>query len=91
MFALAERPAQVHVSDIPWLICVNTAKSELEETTPEEKQAKSSLDSEQLEYVAKSLSFQYRYNSATRTPSKMTATQLKGREKDDVFAKGLAE
>ena len=87
LFALGERPAQIHISEIPWLIRVNTAEADLEEEpAEEEQQVESTVEPAKLERVARSLGFQYRYLSATQTPSKITATQLKGREKDEEAA-----
>ena len=86
LFAISERPSQLQVSDTPWLIQVNTVDAILNEVTPEAVKMRSAVASDLLDRVAKSLNFQYPHTSATLMPSKMTATQLKGRQKDDEAA-----
>ena len=86
LFALGERPSAIHVSDIPWLIQVNTADAVTDELPLEEEEEEEAMDHDQLNYLSDSLSFQYPHRRATLIPSKMTATQLKGREKDNEAA-----
>ena len=87
LFARAGRPRQVKVSEVPWRICVgqagslgkNTAKPELDE--PE-----TAIPADQIQKLAVHLSFIYPHQAATVMPSKQTATQLKGRNKDEEAA-----
>ncbi len=82
LFALGGRPEHTQLSSHPWLIRVvrsNGISASLEET---EEETQSVLDSAVADRIKCSLEFQYPYLEATVTPSKQTATQLKGREKD---------
>ena len=66
----------------PWLIrCVsiNKATSEIIESAVIEEPT---LDETDIVLLEKHLSYQYPFVTATQTPSKQTATQLKGRIKD---------
>lgn len=81
LFQLASYPDTTKVSNIPWHIRVVEA--------PEYSVAKhgdatdpTTISSDILEKIRHGLSFAYPYAHATQTPSKLTATQLKGREKD---------
>ena len=77
----AGRPRETRLSRYPWHISV--AQSE-EKTAPatETEQESHQVSEEQLSMLEKSLAFQYPYVSATLTPSKQTATDRKGRDKD---------
>lgn len=50
-----------------------------------------SLPEETVARIKESLAFQYPYTAATQTPSKLTATQLKGRDKDAEAAQGASQ
>ena len=84
-FALGARPKETHVSPLPWMIRVVdgslTESGALEQT--EETVFAPGPDLEKLRCA---LSFRYAYEAATRTPSKQTATQRKGRLKDQEAA-----
>ena len=78
---------QTAVSEIPWRICVGqaqfaaadagkTVKAEHEQPVPKD----------QLQRIADHLAFVYPHQAATAMPSKQTATQLKGRAKDEEAA-----
>lgn len=87
LFALGGRPRQTYVSDHPWRICVGrwepgTRDAEKVFTDDERQQ----IPQEQLCHLAEHLSFAYPHPSATVMPSKQTATQLKGRDKDEEAA-----
>jgi len=47
---------------------------------------KSTISAEVVDRILKSMTFKYPYMDATQTPSKQTATQLKGRDKDSEAA-----
>ena len=51
-----------------------------------EKIVETAVDQNQLQRIEKTLQYRYPYGNATVTPSKMTATQLKGRQKDEEAA-----
>ena len=53
-----------------------------------DEQVHSHIPKETIERLGKSLSFRYAHVGATKTPSKQTATQLKGRDKDTEAAQG---
>ena len=83
LFNLAEaRPNATHLSDYPWKIVTDfwTAE-EIEEEAQEEGDA--AMPEGTLELMRNQLSFRYPHEAATMTPSKQTATQLKGRDKDE--------
>ena len=86
---LGGRPSHTRVSDEPWLIRV------VEAPIPEETSALAE-ESRQLpegteEALKAALAFHYAHPAATRTPSKQTATQRKGRFKDQEAAEQAPE
>ena len=78
-FALGGRPAQILVSDNPWKIQV--AEPSVSGGAECEVQVYK-MPEELPQKLKESLSFRYGHEAATIAPSKQTATQLKGREKD---------
>lgn len=86
LFQLAQcRPGQTHSGEYPWLI--ETHEQIVPEDTREpEPLPKEPPDPAQIGRMARGLAFQYPYESAVHTPSKQTATQLKGRQKDEEAA-----
>lgn len=84
-YALAGNPECTEVSAFPWLISVRQATQHYGGAVQHEQSA-TSFDTGNIEKIRQGLSFQYAYRSATVTPSKMTATQLKGRLKDQESA-----
>jgi ATP-dependent helicase/nuclease subunit A len=89
LFAIGGRPEQTRIAERPWKIVADEAPSVIPSAMNHAKQGK---DEEMLdmEYLHSLLDFQYRHEAATRTPSKQTATQIKGRLKDREAAQ-LAE
>ncbi len=85
LFALGGKPRQVFGGEHPWKICVQTAPQEKESEQKEAEQC-STVPRDVLERIQKGLSFQYGHTAATSAPSKMTATGLKGRYKDEEAA-----
>lgn len=84
-FNLAGYPCSTCVQDNPWHIQVVSAPSPV--NTPEIEQfEQEQLSAEILESIRNGLAFRYAHQSATRTPSKLTATQIKGRLKDQEAA-----
>lgn len=84
LFGSDYRPKNLKIADKPWKISliehgVDTAVKSVCST----KNHHNAVDVEQLR---QSLRFQYPHDTATQTPSKVTATQLKGRIKDQEAA-----
>ena len=84
-FHLAEKPDCSCVRDHPWLIDVVEAVPDTTAVSDPTPQLERS-DTAYFTKMQQGLSFRYRYASATEIPSKMTATQLKGRVKDQEAA-----
>ena len=89
-FRYAAKPKITKVSKHPWLIRIVKADTEATEAQEEEFTAEE-IPAETLDRIGRSLSFQYPHIPATLTPSKQTATQLKGRYKDSEAAEGAQE
>lgn len=85
LFQLGGYPACRSVSEIPWHVEVvdggtlSVYGNAVERT--EDKMPEDAFDT-----ISKSLSFVYPYRNATVIPSKLTATELKGRKVDDEVA-----
>ena len=84
-FQLAEHPDCVSVREHPWRIRVVQAETVVGETA-ELTISPDNLSPEILKKMQRGLAFHYPYQDATEIPSKLTATQLKGREKDQEAA-----
>ena len=83
LFALADaKPTETRVREHLWHIDAIEAGTELEGESVTETVTAPSLSRETAQRLEKYLSFTYAHPEATRTPSKQTATQLKGRQKD---------
>ena len=81
LHGLAGRPKKLHISDYPWYVAV--ARASLNAATGlEEKQECSGIPMETVWRIREGLTFHYGYTAATQTPSKQTATDRKGRDKD---------
>ena len=90
LHALGGRPAQTRVTENPWLIrVVEAPQAEIAaaKTALEERM----LPASTIERLQKALSFRYAHQAATQAPSKMTATQRKGRVKDQEAAENAEE
>ena len=83
LFNLAgARPNATHLSDFPWkIVTADCDPEETEGVAPEERTA--AMPEGTVELLRQQLNFRYPHEAATVTPSKQTATQLKGRDKDD--------
>ena len=77
------RPNDTHLSDYPWKIVAESCSSEGELGAEPEEPKAVPMPEGTLELLRQQLSFRYPHEAATVTPSKQTATQLKGRDKDD--------
>ena len=89
LFALGGKPVETIVSEYPWLIrAVEAPEQSVGCNMTEEKKELPPLAVEQLRQA---LEFQYSHTAATKAPSKQTATQRKGREKDQEAAENAEE
>ena len=85
LFAIGGKPDHTRVSQIPWLIQVASAPEE-ESPLYAEHKADTDVPLELLPQLKAALSFRYPYKAATQSPSKQTATGLKGRQVDQEVA-----
>ena len=84
LFALGGPCEKATVSTTPWEIQVVTAPRVIEgEQAQVQKQV---FSADALERLRQGLTFHYGYEAATQAPSKQTATQRKGRQKDQEAA-----
>ncbi len=89
-FALGGRPAQTELGNPVWKIGVvseNPAESGVAAQTGDPE----ALPESALMALQEALHFQYTHQAATQAPSKQTATQRKGREKDAEAAENAPE
>ena len=84
LFALSGKPKQSAAGPYPWKIRVVTAPQPVVDSTPEE--TASHISTAMLREMQEGLAFRYAYMAATTTPSKQTATGLKGRQIDQEAA-----
>ena len=81
LFHISEKPECSKVSDIPWDIHVVEAGTLVPQSAPIASESQV-LSEEITQRIRDGLSFRYTHPLATQIPSKLTATQLKGRAKD---------
>ena len=87
---LGARPAQTRLGKHPWLIrVVSAAPSDVTDVTVEETATK--LPEGLKERLGAALGYSYPHLAATQAPSKQTATQRKGRIKDQEAAEEAYE
>ena len=85
LFRLGGRPARTELAEPCWRICASEAP-ESEQSVPTAETAPIPLPSDAVRRIREGLAFQYRHKAATEAPSKQTATQRKGRVKDQEAA-----
>ena len=90
LFALGGKPLNTTPGDPAWMIRVAAAQK-AENTTPVPEEAVVKLRPDVMEKLRRGLRFQYPHQAATSAPSKQTATQRKGREKDAEAAENTRE
>ncbi len=90
LFALGGKPAQTAVSAFPWQITVTEAPELLMGSGLQEDRREAPPAGVE-EKLRNALRFQYAHTAATKAPSKQTATQRKGREKDAEAAEDAQE
>jgi ATP-dependent helicase/nuclease subunit A len=89
LFNLGGKPCNVRAQEHPWLIRVKNAP--MEEGFGLRTEEKIAFPKDLLTVLQKNLSFTYGHDEATRAPSKQTATQRKGRLKDQEAAENTPE
>ncbi len=83
LFARADaRPLETHLSDHPWRIDFTECLPAESRAAAPQTQAQT-LPAGALDALRAGLGFRYSHAEATVTPSKQTATQLKGRDRDE--------
>ena len=90
LFAIGGKPGETALSAFPWKIVVAQAPEVLEDgiLTVQRNQMPPEGTEEMLQHA---LAFRYAHEGATKAPSKQTATQRKGREKDAEAAEDTEE
>ena len=89
-FALGGHPDCAGVRESNWEISVVRAAQTQGRSVSEETEQQQ-IHTDVIEKLSKDLRFKYTYIGATRIPSKLTATQLKGRVLDTEIADGANE
>lgn len=82
LFALGGYPTRSKMMDIPWRIVVDEAPDVIGAGASDAQVPSVAVTETQLEKLKVYMGYSYPYASATKIPSKQTATQIKGREKD---------
>ena len=90
LHALGGRPAETKAGDCPWKIQVSQAP-EVGTGTALQTETSAAMPPDAMDELRKSLSFHYGHMAATQAPSKQTATDRKGREKDAEAAENTQE
>lgn len=86
----ARKPDQVRILRYPWMICIAEQPTDSVEPSYIEEDHPAVL-SGSIDRMKEGLSLKYPFSAATMTPSKLTATQLKGRYKDQEAAEGTVQ
>ncbi len=81
LHALGGRPNHIALGEYPWEICVASAP-EPESSGVQIKEDTLKIPHNAVESLSEGLSFRYAHPVATKAPSKQTATDRKGRQKD---------
>ncbi len=89
-FALGGRPKQVTANQEEWLVRVVDAPNE-DGASVLPVEGVEALPSDFVTQLKEALSFRYPFAASTKTPSKQTATQLKGRLKDQEAAENAPQ
>ena len=82
LHACSGRPAHTRITPYPWYISLCQAPEGTSAVTKEVTEEQSTLSQDQIDSIREGLTFRYRHLPATLTPSKQTATDRKGRDKD---------
>ena len=87
---LGGKPRETRCSEYPWLIQVVQAPEETGQGTMLRDEVQK-MDPQAAEALREALEFRYGHGAATMAPSKQTATQRKGRMKDQEAAENTQE
>ncbi len=90
-FGLAGKPDCTRVSKKPWQIKVVRVNAECINSSSDDTILKTAISQRVMDQISRSLHFSYSGAPATQTPSKLTATQLKGRALDTEIAEGTLD
>ena len=88
--ALGGKPRETRISDHPWLIRV-VSEAVTDDQAVEQAEESSKLPPDTEQKLREALAFRYAHVAATQAPSKQTATQRKGRIKDQEVAEHAEE
>ena len=92
LFAMAgARPNETHLADYPWLIRTYECPDGAQVSGGGAEEMTVPMPDGTVERLRQQLSFRYAHEAATVTPSKQTATQLKGRDKDEEVRENAAD
>ena len=91
LFAKAGKPIETTVSKQPWAITFQETHPVTHDEVLCEVSEIPELPPHAIENLSKSLDLHYKYETATITPSKQTATQRKGRLKDQEVAENAPQ
>lgn len=90
LHALGGKPENTVLCDYPWKITVDSASDPEERTSGMSSERKEMPGQAQMQ-LREALGFRYAHLPATQAPSKQTATDRKGRQKDEEAAEDTAE
>ena len=90
LFHLGGKPEQTQPGKYPWQIRVREAHG-AEPVAAADEKTTPGIPEEQLERLKQGIAFRYPHLAATTAPSKQTATQRKGREKDAEVSENAPE
>ena len=90
LFKMGVQPANICFREPVWKITVQQAVTS-EELPIQKERSRTVLPEDAVEQLRKTLAFRYPHAGAAVTPSKQTATQRKGRTKDQEAADGAEE
>ena len=90
LFALGGKPQNTRVQEMPWHIAVADL-DDSDSYDAEDSESQSGVSADVIDRISAGLDFSYPWKVATQIPSKLTATQLKGRVLDTEIAEGTAE
>ena len=82
LFEYGDRPMETCLREDPWCIRVHTTQAEMTPPSVEEAEDPGTVSVHTLQQLRQALTFSYAHTAATQAPSKLTATQPKGRLKD---------
>ena len=91
LFALGGKPEQTKPGEPAWKICAVTVGAADAGVDADMTEPQRTLPEDSLRLLQEGLSFRYAHTAATIAPSKQTATQRKGRDKDAEAAENAKE